>query len=94
MKAAINEAALYMQQAFRQADQSSKQIQADYRQRAAAEAKEREQRQAQQQAQRQAELARVQHEKRLQTPECKFWWQQYEQNPSVRTARKKREACD
>jgi len=93
LKAAINEAALYMQQAFRQADQSSKQIQADFRQRAAAEAKAREQRQAQQQTQRQVELARVQHEKRLQTPQCRFWWQQHEDNPTKRTASKKQEFC-
>lgn len=93
MKAAINEAALYMQQAFKQADQSSKQIQAKMRQRAAAEAGAREQRRAEEQARHQTELARAQQEKRFQSAQCQFWWQQDNQNPTERTASKKTEVC-
>lgn len=93
INAVINDAAIYMQHAFREANQSSKQVQLEYQQRAAEAAKAREQREAQQQAQHQTELARVQHEKRLKTPQCKFWWQQHEQSPSDRTALKKQEAC-
>jgi uncharacterized protein HemX len=93
MRAAVNEAALYMQQALKQAEQSTRQSQIEMRQRAAAEANARAQQQAQQQANRQAELARLQQEKRYQSPECQFWWQQHEQSATERTAYKKNEAC-
>jgi hypothetical protein len=65
MRAAIHEAALYIQQALKQAEQSTRQPQIEVRQRAAAEAKARAQQQAQLQANRQAELARLQQEKTL-----------------------------
>lgn len=93
MKAALNEAALYMQQSLRQANQQSKQMQAELRQRAAAEARAREQRRALLHAQRRAELARANQESRLQSAQCQFWWQQHNQNPTERTAEKKAEAC-
>lgn len=93
MRAAVNEAALYFQQALKQAEQSTRQSQIDMRQRATAEASSRAQQQAQQHANRKDELARLQQEKRYQSAECKFWWQQHKENPSQRTGAKKRSAC-
>lgn len=93
MRAAVHEAALYMQQALKQAEQSTRQSQIEMRQRAATEASARAQQQAQQQASRQAELARLKQEKRYQSAECQFWWQQHSQNATQRTASKKAEAC-
>lgn len=93
MRAAVNEAALYFQQALKQAEQSTRQSQIDMRQRAVAEASARARQQTQEQAKRQAELARVQQEKRYQSAECQFWWQQHEQNPTERNLNKKAEAC-
>lgn len=93
MKAAINEAAVYMQQTFKQANQQLKQSQSEMRQRAAADAKAREQKLAEDQVQKQAEILRVQQEKRFQSAQCQFWWQQHNENPSERTAKKKTESC-
>ncbi|KIZ38241.1 MAG: hypothetical protein BCV62_20115 [Pseudomonas sp. K35] len=93
MRAAVNEAALYMQQAFKQAEQSTRQSQIEMRQRAAAQASSRTRQQAQQQENREAELARLQQERRYQTAECKFWWEQHNDNPTERTAIKKLKAC-
>lgn len=93
MKAALNEAALYMQQSLRQANQQSKQMQAELRQRAAAEARAREQRQAQLQAQRQAELARATQESRLQSAQCQFWRQQYELRETDKNAEMRKKHC-
>lgn len=89
VRAAVHEAALYMQQALKQAEQSTRQSQIEMRQRAAAEANAR----AQQQASRQAELTRLQQEKRYQSAECKFWWEQHKNNPTQRSAEKRRNAC-
>ncbi|RRV71840.1 hypothetical protein EGI99_05540 [Stutzerimonas stutzeri] len=93
MRAAVHEAALYMQHALKQAEQSTRQSQIEMRQRAAAEANARAQQQAQQQASRQAELTRIQQEKRYRSAECQFWWQQHKQNPTERNIKKKTEAC-
>lgn len=93
IKAAINEAAIYMQQSLRQANQQSKQMQAQMRQRTAAEARAREQRQAQELARRKAEIAEIEQEKRTSSAQCQFWWQQHNQNPTERTAAKKAEMC-
>lgn len=93
IKAAFNEAAIYMQQSLRQANQQSKQMQAQMRQRTAAEARAREQRQAQELARRQAEIAGIAQEKRTASAQCQFWWQQHNQNPTERTAVKKAEMC-
>ena len=38
-------------------------------------------------------LAQTQKEQRMQSPECQFWWQQHSQNPTERTAAKKRQYC-
>lgn len=94
MKAALNEAGLYMQQAMRQAEENSRQAQAELQQRMALEEEAREQRQAEQLAQRQAEQARLSQEKRFESAQCQFWWQQHQQNPTERTAKKKAEACE
>jgi len=93
MKAALNEAGLYMQQAMRQAEESSRQAQDALQQRMAIAEKAREQHQAEQLSQRQAEQARISQEKRFESAQCQFWWQQHQQNPTERTARKKTEAC-
>ena len=93
MRAAVNEAALYMQQALKQAEQSTRQSQIEMRQRAAAEANARAQQQAQQQVSRQAELARLQQEKRYQSAECQFWWQQHNQTPNEHNEKKKADSC-
>lgn len=93
MKAALNEAGLYMQQAMRQAEESSRQSQAELQQRLAKEEDAREQRRAEQLAEVHAEQTRVEQEKRFKSSQCQFWWQQHSQNPSVRTAQKKAEAC-
>lgn len=93
LKAALNEAASYMEQSFREATMQSKQARAEMQQRLAAEAQLRQQREAQAQANRQAELARVQQEKRFSSDACKFWWTQYSVTPSERNAQKKKEAC-
>jgi uncharacterized protein HemX len=93
IKAALNEAAIYMQQSLKQANHQSRQMQAQMQQRIAAETKAREQRQAQELARRQAELARLAQEKRTESAQCQFWWQQHNQNPTERTAAKKAEMC-
>jgi len=93
MRAAVNEAALYMQRALKQAEQSTRQSQIEMRQRAAAEASALAQQQRQRQANREAELARHQQEMRFQSAECQFWWQQDKQAPTQRTEAKKRSAC-
>jgi hypothetical protein len=94
LKAALNEAAIYMERSFREANLQSKQAQAEMQQRMAAEERLRLQREAQAQAIRNAELARVQQEKRYSSDACKFWWNQYRVNPSERNAQKKKESCD
>lgn len=93
MKAALNEAGLYIQQAMKQAEESSRQAQAELQQGMTIEEEAREQRQAEQLAQRQAEQERINQEKRFESAQCQFWWQQYLQNPTERTAKKKAEAC-
>ena len=93
LKAALNEAASYMEQSFREATMESKKAQAVMQQRMAADARLRQQREAQAKANRQAELARVQQEKRSSSDACKFWWHQYSVNPSERNTQKKKEAC-
>lgn len=93
IKAALNEAGLYMQQALKQAEQDSRQAQAEMRQRAATEAEAREQRRTQEAAQRQAEQAKIEQEKRFKSARCQFWWQQHNQDPSERNERKKAQAC-
>ncbi|HFT2062363.1 TPA: hypothetical protein RG901_002810 [Pseudomonas aeruginosa] len=93
IKAALNEAAAHMQQTMRQVEQHSRHAQAEMQQRMAAEEEARAQRRAQQLAQSQAEQARKDQEKRFQSSQCQFWWQQHSQNPTERTAQKKIEAC-
>jgi hypothetical protein len=94
LKAALNEAAIYVERSFREATLQSKQAQIEMQQRMAAEERLRQQREAQAQAIRNAELARVQQEKRYSSDACKFWWNQYRVNPSERNAQKKKESCD
>lgn len=79
--------------ALNQAVQDSRRAQAELNQRMAAEARAREQRRLEEQVQRQAERARLEQEQRFQSAQCQFWWQQHNQNPTERTAMKKREAC-
>ena len=93
IKAALNEAAVYMQQTMKQAEQDSRRAQAEMRQRMAVEEDAREQRCAEQVAQSQAEHARAEQEKRFKSSQCQFWWQQHSENPSERTAQKKAQAC-
>ena len=59
IKAALNDAAAYMQQTMQQAEQNSRRAKAEMQQRTAAEEEAREQRRAEQLAQVQAEQARV-----------------------------------
>ncbi|MDF3863179.1 hypothetical protein P3W53_01805 [Pseudomonas denitrificans (nom. rej.)] len=94
IKAAFSEAAAYMQQSMRQVEQDSRRSQAEMQQRMADEEKAREQRRAEQLAQLQAEQARAEQEKRFQSSQCQFWWQQHQQNPTERTAKKKAESCE
>lgn len=94
MKAALNEAALYMQQSMKRAEQDSRQAQAEIHQRMAAVEAAREKHRAEQLANRQAEQSRLAQEKRLASAECQFWWQQYNQPPNERNAQKKSEACE
>lgn len=94
IKAAFNEAAAYMQQTMQQAEQDSRRAQVEMQRRAAAEEEAREQRRAVQLAQLQAERARAEQEKRFESSQCQFWWQQHQNNPSERTATKKAEACE
>ncbi|WP_448682998.1 hypothetical protein [Pseudomonas nicosulfuronedens] len=93
IKAALNEAAAHMEQTMRQVEQNSRRAQVEMQQRIAAEEEAREQRRSEQLAQLQAEQARVEQEKRFKSSQCQFWWQQHNQNPTERTARKKAEAC-
>lgn len=44
--------------------------------------------------QKQIEIAQLKQEKRLKSPECQFWWQQDQQNPTERTASKKAQYCE
>ncbi|MDF5997514.1 hypothetical protein P4050_00335 [Pseudomonas aeruginosa] len=62
IKAALNDAAAYMQQTMQQAEQNSRRAKAEMQQRTAAEEEAREQRRAEQLAQVQAEQARVAQE--------------------------------
>lgn len=94
LKAALKEAVVYMDEAFKELDKSSRQMQSDIHRRAALEAKAAEQRQASEQEKRLREIAQVQQEKKFQSAQCRFWWQQHAHSPSERTAQKKREACN
>ncbi|EOZ5051117.1 hypothetical protein [Pseudomonas aeruginosa] len=94
IKSALNEAAAYMQQSLQQAEQDSRRAQAEMQHRIEAEEESREQRRAEQRAQLQADQARAEQEKRFQSSQCQFWWQQHQQNPSERTAKKKAESCE
>jgi sensor c-di-GMP phosphodiesterase-like protein len=93
IKAALNEAASYMERSFREAALQSKQAQAEMQQRIAAEARLRQQSEAQAQANQHAEIERIRQEKRFSSDACKFWRAQYRVNPSERNAQKKKEAC-
>ena len=93
IKAAFNEAAVYMQQTMKQAEQDSIRAEAEMRQRMAVEEDARKQRRAAQLAQLQAEQSQAKQEKRFKSSQCQFWWQQHRQNPTERTAQKKAEAC-
>ncbi|MEG7362989.1 hypothetical protein [Pseudomonas citronellolis] len=93
IKAALNDAGLYLQQAMRQAERDSQKAQAELRRRVAQEEEALRQQKAEQLAQAQAEQARVAQEKRFASAQCQFWWQQHEQHPTERTAQKKAEAC-
>lgn len=93
LKAAFNEAATYMQQTMQQGEQKSRHAQADMQQRMAAEEETRKQRLAERHAQWQKEQIRAEQEKRFQSSQCQFWWQQHSQNPTERSAQKKIEAC-
>jgi len=90
IKAALNEASLHMQQAIRQAEESSRQAQAEMQQRLAREQAARERQRAKQLAQSQTEKEQAAREKRFESAQCQFWWQQ---NPTERTAQKKMAAC-
>ncbi|WP_017516297.1 hypothetical protein ACQCLI_15140 [Pseudomonas nitroreducens] len=94
IKAAFNEAAAYMQQTMQQAEQDSRRSQEEMQQRMAAEKEAREQRRAEQLTQLQAEQVRAEQENRFQSSQCQFWWQQHQQNPTERTAKKKAESCE
>lgn len=94
LKAALKEATVYMDEAFKELDKSSRQMQSDMQRRAASEAKAAEQRQANEQKKRLEETARVQQEKRFQSAQCQFWWQQHAKEPSDRNSQKKKEACN
>lgn len=93
LKAALNEAASYMERSLRKTNEQSRQRQVERNQQLAVEAQLRLQRRDQAQANQQAEIERVQQEKRSSSDACKFWWTQYSVNPSVRNAQKKKEAC-
>ncbi|WP_275628559.1 hypothetical protein [Pseudomonas sp. 273] len=93
IKAALNDAGLYLQQAMRQAERDSQRAQAELRQRVVQEEEALRQQKAEQLAQAQSEQARVAQEKRFASAQCQFWWQQHEQHPTERTAQKKAEAC-
>jgi len=70
-------------------EEASKHIQ----QQAKLQAQKQKQRAAEAEAKRALELAQLEQEKRLTSPECRFWWLQDEQAPSERTASKKRQFC-
>ncbi|HBP5568557.1 TPA: hypothetical protein L6B76_29395 [Pseudomonas aeruginosa] len=93
IKAAVNEAAAYMQQTMQQAEQDSRRAQAEMQQRIAAEEEAREQRRAEQLAQLEADQAQAEQEKHFKSSQCQFWWQQHNQNPTERIAQRKAEAC-
>lgn len=40
-----------------------------------------------------AQLAQVKQEERLQSPECRFWWAQDQNNSNAKTAAKKMQSC-
>lgn len=94
LKAALKEAVVYMDEAFKELDKNSRQMQSDMQRRAASEAKAAEQRRANEQKKRLEETARAQQEKRFQSAQCQFWWQQHTQNPNERSVQRKNEACN
>lgn len=94
LKAALKEAAVYMDEAFKELDKSSRQMQADMQRRAASEAKAAEQQQASEKKMRLEEIAKAQQEKKLQSAQCQFWWQQHAVTPNEKNAERKRASCN
>lgn len=94
IKAALNEAAAHMEQTMRQVEQNSRRAQVEMHQRMAEEEEARGRRKIEQLAQDHAQQERVTQEKRYESAQCQFWWQQNKQNPTERTAQKKAESCE
>jgi uncharacterized protein HemX len=46
------------------------------------------------QATRQAQITQASQDLRLQTPECRFWWEQHANDPSTRNEAKKKQHCN
>lgn len=94
MKAALLELAQYMDDAFKELDQSTRQMQSDMQKRAASEAKDAQQRRASEDKKRLEEIARVKQEKGFHSVQCQFCWQQYNHAPNDRNVQQKKEACN
>lgn len=45
-------------------------------------------------AARQAQITQASQERSLQTPECRFWWEQYANDPSARNEAKRKQSCN
>ncbi|WBG63368.1 hypothetical protein ELR50_10985 [Pseudomonas citronellolis] len=73
----------------RRSEEASKRFQ----QQAQQQAQKQKQRAAEAEARRELELAQLEQEKRLISPECRFWWLQNEQTPSARAKTKKEYYC-
>lgn len=73
----------------RRNEEASKRIQ----QQAQLQAQKQKQRAAEVEAKRALALAQLEQEKRLTSPECRFWWLQDEQAPSKRTESKRQQYC-
>ncbi len=93
LKAELIELAKFMDEAVKDLDKNTRQMQSDMQRRATSEGKAAEQRQVSEQKKRLEEIAQVQQEKRFQSAQCQFWWQQNIQTPTERTASKKLQAC-
>lgn len=79
----------YAQQFMREMNDQAEQLQRD----SSAANRHFQEQQAEAERTRQENQVQARRESRLASPECQFWWQQHEQNPTEKTAAKKAQHC-
>lgn len=94
LRAELTELARFMDDAIKDLDNNSRQMQSDMQRRAASEARAAQQHKVSEDRKRLEEIARAQQEKKSQSAQCQFWRQQHAQNPDDRNTLKKEETCN